>query len=868
MLRQPQFLRTDPFPTGAPLRNREPGTAPATFTSLLDESVQIVAGSALDMRAMRPTATPAGSLGRITISGDKLHENGLPVRFYLCTIQPDMIFTPISSDRATVDAAVASLARRGFNAIRLMGLELWVMAGQTGVAVFESSLVDALDYFMAACKREGIYWVISIMGYNCFEDLQGAAQRFTYTEASNCKPRMYTEQTVRDNYALGITRLYNRVNAYTGINMLQDPALLMIEPFNEQSTTFCSSVQFPSRWLARTEGATAGAQTWGEWLADPTKGHGHADLAALNTSWGTAFASYALAAADANPAMDSTLAATQKSIDLVRYMQYLEDNLGAWYESFYRGLGYTGPLSWHTMYPAHLETRGVQTLSVNEIANWHSYTAIAVTMTAGAGSETKQADNPAWECERQVFLAPTCSGTKPTWMGEVGWPSFFKWRHQFPLTIAAMASQGASGSSWFTQGDFQYPRFDNDTSTHGDRIRILDTWATPIAHANVMADVMHAALLLRGDVSELSVTDTLGVNERAYGVNLDGSSPRTTGRVNRAFTTMFQPAALSAALMKLRMVWTTDNTVDDVATLNTVSWLTLLQDAQTAGAIAADHPSLVSATTNSGNITGVATTGTVGGLTATTAAPVLTLAGNTLVTGDKLFVTNMAGTGGTWPGTNNRNSICLVTKGTGDYVQVSASTRYGCGGLSLTGLSGANFTSGTWCEAANVLESGNRQWGMSRRLKRAFVSTSKTAFFTHTAATLPATVGQMIVTALTDDCSVGVVSLDGNSIATSSRLLILLVGQAQNTGMTTTQAADGKVTITATGTYPVQQIDATASLSLGVTLPQAWALYRLAFNGTRISRETPASADAGAGRLLLTLRTGTVQPTALWELVR
>ena len=594
--------------------------------------------------------------------------------------------------------------------------------------------------------------------------------------------------------------------------------------------------------------------------------HGYASLSALNTSWGTAFGSYALAAADANPAMTSSISSTQKNIDLVLYMQYLEDNLGAWYASTYAAMGYTGITSWHTMYPAHLETRAEQTIAVNQLGNWHSYTAIQADMQVG--TQSKQADNPIWESERACFLAPTCSGTKPTWLGEAGWPSFFVWRHQFPITIAAMASQGVSASSWFTQGDFFTSTYSNDTTTHGDRIRILDTWATPIAHANVLADVMHAALLLRGDVSEMSVTQTLGINTRAYGANLDGTSPRTSGRISRAFSTLFQPAALSAAMAKLRLVWTTDNTIDDVATRNAVSLLTLLQDQQTAGAIAADHPSLVSVTANNGNIVSVATTGTVGGLTASTSDPVLDVGSNTLVTGDRLFITNMTGTGGTWPGTNNRNTLCYVTKGTGNYVQVSASTRYGCGGLSLAGLSGANFTAGTWCEAANVLESGNRQWGMSRRLARAFISTTKTVFFTHTTATLPATFGAVIVSALTADCSVAVVSLDGNSIATSSRLLLVLVGQAINTGMTYTTDSAGKDTITATGTYPVQQIDATASLSLGLTLPQAWRLYRLAFNGSRSSQETPTSVDAGSTRLLVTLRTGVVQPTCLWELVR
>ena len=157
---------------------------------------------------------------------------------------------------------------------------------------------------------------------------------------------------------------------------------------------------------------------------------------------------------------------------------------------------------------------------------------------------------------------------------------------------------------------------------------------------------------------------------------------------------------------------------------------------------------------------------------------------------------------------------------------------------------------------------------MSRRLKRAFINTDKTIFFGHTNATLPATFGALIVSALSQNASIFVISLDGVAIATSSRLLIGMCGEAINTGMTYTVGADGKQTLTATGNYPVQQLDATATLSLGVTSPHAWSLYRLARNGNRMSREAPAEIDADAARLIVTLRTGTIQPACLWELVR
>ena len=80
--------------------------------------------------------------------------------------------------------------------------------------------------------------------------------------------------------------------------------------------------------------------------------------------------------------------------------------------------------------------------------------------------------------------------------------------------------------------------------------------------------------------------------------------------------------------------------------------------------------------------------------------------------------------------------------------------------------------------------------------------------------------------------------------------------------------ADGKQTLTATGDYPVQQLDITASLSLALTRPQEFKLNRLQRNGLRGSQETPSQIDAAGGRLWVALRTGSISPAVFWELVR
>ena len=857
-----------PLLTGrAPLRNREPAASGA-FVNVVDERLHIEASSALDFSAWRATATPAGSRGRVTVSAGKLHENGVPVRFSVATMQPEPTFTPIPSDRAVIDAAVQYLARCGFNAIRVMGIEHWLMSGMDGAVAFNSSRVDDFDYFLAACKRAGLYWVLCPQSYSLYLDEDGAISRFHYQEGDgqghySCKPRMYTEQDIRDNWAAGTRWLYDRVNPYTGQRILQDPALLLLELYNEADTTFCAATGFPAAWRTRYT-SNAAAKTWGEWLADPAQSHGYADLAALNTAWGTSHASFAAAAAASGTALTNGMALTVPNVDAVHYALYLETHLSAWYDATLTAWGYTGLRSQHMLYIQNWSAALHQRLPANNsVANYHGYINLAYGVTPGVA--TTDADNPIWEAERVAMFTATGSGPSlPIWLGEMGQHSYARWRHQFPVVAAAAASQGAAGLSFFTQGDFFYPAYYDDDTGHGDRFRRMDNFPSPGAFVNDFTRAAYNAVFLRGDVTELPTAQELVLNDRHYGV-----TPKVGGRITRAYSALLAPLQALGYLTKLRLAWTADTTDDTLAvTWNTKSLKTLCDDMQTLGAIESDHPMRVSATANNGNIASVATTGTVGGLVASVTQPVMDIGSNTLVDGDLIHITNLTGSVGTWPGINARNGRCAVRKGSGTYVRLEADATRNVGGLDLTGLSGANFTAGTWCESSNVVESGHSQWGWSRRLKRAFVSTGKTVFFAHTNATLPATVGSVIVSALTQNASVLVTSLDGNSIATSARLLVGMCGEAINTGMTYTVGADGKQTLTATGDYPVQQLDITASLSLALTRPQEFKLYRLQRNGLRGSQETPSQIDAAGGRLWVALRTGSISPAVFWELVR
>lgn len=842
----------DPLAAVAPLRNREPATAPATMTPVRDETLWIKSGSVLDFSGWRQTAVPAGSRGRVTISGRQMLENGVARRFNIAHLQPENTYTPIPADKAAIDAGVAYLARCGYNAIRIMGIEHLVMRGVDGAAAYNADLMDRFDYLLSACKAQGLYWVICIQSYNLFMDLDGALDRFSYTATTSCKHRIFTEQTVRDNWRAGVQAFYSRTNPYTGINILQDPALLLLELYNEASSIFCGSLAWPAVWLTRNAGATAAAQTWGEWLADTTKGHGYASLAALNTSWGTSHASYAAAAAASVPNLDvTTIPQTQQVVDALLYTQYLEEDLHTFYTSALAGMGYTGLRSMHCMYPQAGEMRPAHKLAANDVTNWHHYRNLI--NDPAPGGFTQSLDQPLWEYEYTGLMHLWAGGAKPLWLGEMGDVAWGTWRHHFGLIAAAAASAGASSVSFFTQGDPFYPAYYNDATSHGNRFRKLDSFPSPGGHCNDFLRPLFASVFLRQDVSELTgAAVDIPFNDKYLGTN-----PRNTFRAKYYYLSGLPlPLYPLVALTKCRLTWTSDTSDDTLATTwIPKAWNTMLAELVGTSAISGSHPTYLSAQTNNGTVTAIATTGTVGGLVASTAQPVLTLsAAHTMVDNDVIHVWGISGTAGN----NFRNARVRVKVGTGNNVRCES-------GMDLTSYSG--YATATWSEGGNVLTSGHQQWGMSRREKRGWINTTKTVYVATTAgASFPMTLGQVVVTSMTADCSLFVISADGQPISTSARLIVGLVGVAENTGMSFTDAT--RKTIVAMGDYPVKQADATAVLSIGVGLPQAWALYRLLRNGQRGSAESPTSIDASASRLTLTLRTGVTQPACMWELVR
>lgn len=663
-----------------------------------DQKLHIHPESPLDYSLLRQTAVPAGSLGRVTVSGDNLVENGVTVRFNVATWAADSGFFYLPTSTAAITAAAEHLARAGYNCLRVHGIENWLLSGSTGEWQINATRLDQFYFFISECKRVGLYWVMNPMNWWLGVDMAGATNRFTLSNSDGgMKTRIYTQQEARNHWLAGINAIYNQVNPYTGINILQDPAMLMLELYNEFEVTYIGNLVgnngFPALWLNRDNGTTAAAKTWPEWLADSTQLHDYQTIADLNTSWGTAYADFATAGAAAfTPnSFNGNASGTNKQTDVGMYAQYLEQNLTAYFQTAITSMGALCLTTQHTIASGSLMAYGcVSTSAPDSVSNTHGYPMLA-DKGLDVGSVLSKPNIPVWDSNNRSAFSSLLwgAGGKPNWFGEFGWPSWGKYRAQFPVWVAAMVQNNAAAVSYFCQGRFMEPTMkllsDATTAQRFGRVYPYCAHGDPSSHFTA---ALVARLQLSGVMTRQTSKTDYVTNSKAYGFStVAGALTRNSGRPSRQMGSLSRPMMYASMLGRSQITYDPNIAATD--------------DTYAATNLALNWKQFMTAAIPTKSISAVMTTGTFGGYTASVTQPILTLTdavNANAVTGDEVYVSNLTGTGGTWPGTTLAQTACPFIYIDSQHIQITS-------GLNLTGLNGANFTAGTYTEASASLKS-------------------------------------------------------------------------------------------------------------------------------------------------------------------
>ncbi len=247
-----------------------PGTEAAEWRAVEDQDLSIQAGSALDFSGL-VEAGPAGKHGRIIASADgHMRFAGQPDKNqrFLCASQPYGVEEGFP-DHDTADRYARQLRLHGYNLARFHFVDNVLMSGRSKDFDFDPEQLDRFHYFMAALKREGIYWMLDAL--TSWNGAYGDVGPDRWADKRNVKMGVYLDPEDQAHWRQLVNRLLAAENPYTGLSPLQDPALAAVILVNEGGLNSLLNHQ-PSpalnrqfaKWLAREYGSVDKAsKKWG-----------------------------------------------------------------------------------------------------------------------------------------------------------------------------------------------------------------------------------------------------------------------------------------------------------------------------------------------------------------------------------------------------------------------------------------------------------------------------------------------------------------------------------------------------------------------------------------------------------------------------
>ena len=222
-------------------------------------------GSALDFSWIAAAHAPCGVHGRIVARGGHFEFENRPgeaVRFWggnLCT-------GANFPDEDKVDAAIAHMARAGYNAVRLHHHDDGLVAKNPdafgpGGPGLDPDALRRMDALIAACGRHGLYIITdlyvsrSVSWRSCGIDRDGTMDKHPF------KHLVPVHDGAFSNWCAFASAWLGHTNAFTGVRFADDPALMAVALINEGNLDNGAGpepfVSLPN-WKER----------WTEWLAE------------------------------------------------------------------------------------------------------------------------------------------------------------------------------------------------------------------------------------------------------------------------------------------------------------------------------------------------------------------------------------------------------------------------------------------------------------------------------------------------------------------------------------------------------------------------------------------------------------------------
>lgn len=460
--------------------------------------------SPLDLRWLNEAF--AGEHGHIRVEGDQFVNDAGPIRFWAVNAGPDVV----RMDRPSVDYLARWLAKNGVNMVRYHGA---VFTHNPNEVALDESMIESVQYFVAAMKREGIYVGLSIyfpLWLNAYE-----AQGLAGYSGQHPFGIQFFGEVFNQWYRAWWRELLTRENPHTGMTLAADPAVAYAELVNEDSYFFWTFTPYnnvPEAQMATLERQFAG------WLRER-----YGSPQAALDAWGGDRIRGDLPEQGRigilNHGRDGR--SDQRAQDTVRF---LAEDQRAWFEANERflkeELGFQGLVhgsNWITADARVLGPVDKWTNTANDFMDRHGYfdplhqgDMASYSLNAGerfvnASKLLFQGNNPVENPNQLSFGNPIADlqyNGMPSMISEVNWPMPNRFRTEFaPLAAAYGSLQGSnaivhfalSGPSWMRK----HSKF-------------------PIAIPTVMGQFPALALMYRrGDVTtaEAAVEVTLNLGD-------------------------------------------------------------------------------------------------------------------------------------------------------------------------------------------------------------------------------------------------------------------------------------------------------------------------------------------------------------------
>jgi len=187
---------------------------------------------------------PAGKHGRILRRDDELVYNRRPIKLWGLNV----CYSSCAPDKDLADRRARFYAKYGVNSVRLHkyadGPGWAGIQSEASFVEFDPEGLDRMDYFAAQLKKRGIYVLLSStfgvkLGsedrrYVPYMDEFGSGRNRVSTGHGS----VFLSRELQDLQILQMVRLLRHRNPYTGLTYAEDPAIGVVELFNEDSALF------------------------------------------------------------------------------------------------------------------------------------------------------------------------------------------------------------------------------------------------------------------------------------------------------------------------------------------------------------------------------------------------------------------------------------------------------------------------------------------------------------------------------------------------------------------------------------------------------------------------------------------------------